>query len=127
MVLRMAKQTHTRQEQARAIIAGKAREMASEMLGRRATRGSDFSEALTVERIDLLAEIRDHEELMALGRTHAGPRNGLYVLFRSGSYTVYQQHDGVPYEVFADLDFDGARDAAIDCLVMMNGIPFRIG
>jgi hypothetical protein len=122
----MAKQTHTRQEQAKAIIAGKALEMASEMLGRRATTGSDFAEALTVERIDLLTEIRNHEELMALGRPHAGPKNGLYVLFRSGTYTVYQQHDGMPYEVFADLDFDDARDAAIDCLVMMNGIPFRI-
>jgi hypothetical protein len=28
--------------------------------------------------------------------------------------------------VFADLNFDRARDAAIDCMVMMNGIPFRI-
>jgi hypothetical protein len=126
MVPLMANQTHTRQEQAIAIIAGKAREMASEMLGHRATTGSDFSEALTVERIDLLAEIRDHEELIGLGRTHAGPKNGLYVLFRDKAYTVYQQHDGVPYEVFANLDFDDARDAAIDCLVMMNGIPFRI-
>jgi hypothetical protein len=122
----MAIQTHTRQAQARAIIAGKAREMASEMLGRRANTGSDFSDALTVERIDLLAEIPDHETLMGLGRTHPGPSNGLYVLDRGGSYTVYQQHDGVPYEVFTDLNFDHARDAAIDCMVMMNGIPFRI-
>jgi hypothetical protein len=122
----MAKQTHTRHDQAKAIIAGKAREMASDMLGRRATTASDFSDALTVERIDLLAEIPDHETLMGLGRSHAGPKNGLYVLFRDGSYTVYQQHDGVPYEIFADLDFDAACNAAIDCLVMINGIPFRI-
>ena len=122
----MAAQTHTRQEQARAIIAGKAREMASEMLGRRATTGSDFAEALTVERIDLVAEIPDHETLMGLGRTHAGPKNGLYVLDRDGSYTVYQQHEGEPYEVFSDLDFNDACDAAINCMVMMNGIPFRI-
>ena len=96
------------------------------MLGRRATTGSDFAQALTVERIDLVAEIPDHEILMGLGRTHPGPNNGLYVLDRGGSYTVYQQHDGVPYEVFADLNFDDARDAAIDCIVMMNGIPLRI-
>jgi len=126
MVLDMAKQAHTRQEQAQAIIAGKARKIASEMLGRRATTGSDFADALTVERVDLLAEIPDHTSLLALGRTHPGPRNGLYVLDRDGSYTVYQQHDGVPYEVFANLSFDDACDAAIDCLVMMNGIPFRI-
>ncbi len=122
----MAKQIHTRQEQAQAIIAGKVREMASEMLGRRATSGSDFSNALTVERIDLVSEIPDHDSLVSIGRTHPGPKNGLYVLYRDGSYTVYQQHDGVPYEVFTDLDFDGARDAAIDCMVMINGIPFRI-
>ena len=126
MVLQMAIQMHTRQEQARAILSGKAREMASEMLGRRANSGSDFSQALTVERIDLLAEIPDHETLVGLGRTHAGPKNGLYVLHKDGEYTVYQQHGGVPFEVFANLDFDGACGAAIDCLVMMNGIPFRI-
>lgn len=122
----MAKQIYTRQEQAQAIIEGRVREMASEMLGRRATIASDFSQALTVERIDLLSEIPDHEALMGLGRAKPGPKNGLYVLDRGGSYTVYQQHDGVPYEVFDDLDFDDARDAAIDCLVMLNGIPFRI-
>lgn len=122
----MARQTYTRQAQAQAIIAGKVRKMASEMLGRRATSGSDFSDALTVERIDLVAEIPDHDSLMGVARTHPGPKNGLYVLCREGSYTVYQQHDGTPDEVFADLDFDGARDAAIDCMVMINGIPFRI-
>ena len=126
MDVEMATQIHTRQEQAQAIIAGKARDMASEMLGRRATTGSDFSEALTVERIDLLAEIPDHDTLIGLGRTHPGPKNSLYILQRDGGYTVYQQHAGVPFEVFANLDFDKACGAAIDCLVMMNGIPFRI-
>ena len=37
--------------------------------------------------------------------------------------TMYQQHNGEPYEVFDHLDFDAARDAAIECLVMLNGIP----
>lgn len=118
--------TYTRQEQARAIIDQKARRMASHMLGRQATTGSDFAAALTVERIDIVAEIPDQDALMALGRNHAGPKNGLYILDHPDGYTVYQQHNGQPYEVFAGQDFDAARDTAIDCLVMLNGIPFRI-
>ncbi len=117
---------YTRQEQARAIIEQRARRTASQMLGRRASTADDFARALTVERIDILAEIPDHDALMALGRNVVGPRNGLYVLERPDGYTVYQQHDGQPYELFSGLTFDEARDAAIDCLVMMNGIPFRI-
>jgi len=96
------------------------------MLGRQATTGDDFAAALTVERIDLIAEIPDRDALMALGRNVTGPKNGLYVLDRPSGYTVYQQHNGEPYEVFTGLTFDKARDAAIDCLVMLNGIPFRI-
>lgn len=79
------------------------------------------------ERIDLIAEIPDGEILLALGRNVAGPRNGLYALDRAKGFTVYQQHNGVPHEIFEELDFDAARDAAIDYLVMLNGIPFRIG
>jgi len=117
---------YTRQEQAQAIIGQNARRMASRMLGRQATTGADFVEALTVERIDLIAQVPDDKALMALGRNMAGPRNGLYVLVHPDGYTVYQQHNGEPYEIFKGLDFDGARDAAIDCLVMLNGIPYRI-
>lgn len=116
----------TRQEQAQAIIDQNARRIASQMLGRSATTGDDFAEALTLERIDLIAEIPDRDALLALGRNVAGPRNGLYVLDRPKGFTVYQQHNGVPHEMFEALDFDAARDAAIDCLVMLNGIPFRI-
>ncbi len=118
--------TLTRQEQAQAIIDQRARRIASQMLGRQATTGTDFAEALSVERIDLVAEVPDHESLMALGRNHAGPKNGLYVLVHPDGYTVYQQHAGEPYEILSGLDFDAARDAAIDCLVMLNGIPYRI-
>jgi len=118
---------HTRQEQAEAIIELKARKMASKMLGRQATTRDDFAEALTVERIDLIAQIPNDHALMALGRNIAGPKNGLYVLVHSDGYTVYQQHNGEPHEMFHGLDFDAARDAAIDCLVMLNGIPFKIG
>ena len=117
---------YTRQEQAQAIIENKARRMASKMLGRQATTGPDFERALTVERIDLIAEIPDTGVLMSLGRNVTGPKNGLYVLDRSDGFTVYLQHNGEPYEVCSELTFDEARDVAIDCLVMMNGIPYRI-
>jgi hypothetical protein len=117
---------YTRQEQAQAIIDQKVRRMASKMLGRQATTGADFAEALTVERIDLIAQIPDDEALLELSRNVAGPKNGLYILDRPEGYVLYQQHNGEPYEVFEGLDFDEARDAAIDCLVMLNGIPFRI-
>lgn len=117
---------YTRQEQAQAILHLRARAMASTMLGHHATTGTDFASALTVERIDLIAEIPDRDALVALGRTAAGPKNGLYILERDSGYTVYQQHNGEPYEIFDELTFDQARNAAIDCIVMMNGIPFRI-
>ena len=116
----------TREDQAQAIIDHGARQMASKMLGRRATTGADFREALTLERIDLIAKIPDDAALRSLGRSIAGPKNGLYVLSHPDGYVVYQQHNGEPYQVFDELDFDAARDAAIDCLVMLNGIPFRI-
>ncbi len=96
------------------------------MLGRQATTGSDFAEALTLERIDLIAEIPDRQRLMGIGRNIPGPKNGLYVIDKAGGFTVYQQHNGEPFELFENLTFDQARNAAIDCLVMMNGIPFRI-
>ena len=117
---------YTRQEQAQAVIDRRLRKVASEMLGRQATTGSDFRAALTVERIDIVAEIPDHESLMALGRNVAGPRNGLYILDRADGYTVYHQHNGVPFEVHAGMTFDEARDAAIDSIVMLNGIPYTI-
>lgn len=96
------------------------------MLGRQASTASDFKEALTVERIDLISEVPNHDALMSLGRNVAGPRNGLYVLDRPDGYTVYHQHGGEPYQVFAGCSFDEARDHAIDSLVMLNGIPFAI-
>ncbi len=117
---------YTRQEQARAIIDNKARRIASKMLGRQATTGPDFEQALTVERIDLIAEIPNSETLVSLGRNVVGPKNGLYVLERQDGFTVYLQHNGEPYEVFSGMSFDDARDVAVDCLVMMNGIPYRI-
>jgi hypothetical protein len=117
---------YTRQEQAEAIINNRARRLASQMLGRQATTGADFQQSLTVERIDLVAEIPEAEALLSLGSNVPGPKNGLYVLQRTDGFTVYLQHNGEPYEVFSAMSFDDARDVAIDCLVMMNGIPYRI-
>lgn len=85
-----------------------------------------------MERIDLISEIPDADTLRALGRPVAGPKNGLYVIDQgvdeegATRFTVYQQHNGEPYEVFTNLDFDAARQVAIDCLVMLNGIPFTL-
>lgn len=117
---------YTRSEQAQALIARRGRVMASRMLGRQATTADDFRAALTLERIDLIAEIPDHDALMNLGRNIPGPRNDLYILERPDGYTVYHQHNGEPYEVFDGCTFDEARDHAIDSIVMLNGIPFSI-
>ncbi len=116
----------TRHDQARAIIDRSVRRMASQMLGRQATTGSDFAEALTLERIDLIAEIPDRETLMTLGRNIPGPKNGLYILDRPDGLTVYTQHGGEPHKHMSGLSFDEARNAAIDGLVMLNGIPYHI-
>lgn len=117
---------HTRKEQAEAIIDRRARRMAAELLGRHPSTGADFRAALTLERLDLISEIPDHETLMSLGRNVAGPKNDLYILDRPEGYTVYHQHNGEPYEVFSELTFDEARNHAIDSLVMLNGIPYAI-
>ena len=117
---------YTRQEQAQAIIERRARRVASQMLGRQATTSDDFMAALTVERLDIISEIPDHDALMGLGRNVPGPKNGLYILERPGGYTVYHQHNGEPYEVFSGCSFDEARDRAIDSLVMLNGIPYEL-
>ena len=117
---------YTRQDQARALIDRRGRQLASRMLGRQATTGADFREALTLERIDLISEIPDHDALMALGRNIPGPKNDLYVLHSAAGYTVYHQHNGEPYEVFEGCTFDEARNHAIDSLVMLNGIPYTI-
>ena len=100
--------------------------MASQMLGRQATTSDDFTAALTVERLDVLSEIPDHDSPMGLGRNVPGPRNGLYILERPDGYTVYHQHNGEPHEVFDGCTFDEARDHAIDSLVMLNGIPYEL-
>jgi hypothetical protein len=117
-------QRPTRQEQAQAILNLKARVMASRILGQRATTSADFTAAFTVERIDILSEIPDEERLLALGRNVAGPTDGLYVIDDGGTYRVYIQESGIPRRPSVDLTFDEARDAAIERLLLLNGIPW---
>jgi hypothetical protein len=100
--------------------------MASQILGRRAVSAADYREAFTVERIDAVAEIRDESALLAFGRNTVGPRDGLYILDDGGSFRVYIQERGIPFDELRDLDFDQARDAVIDRLIQLNGIPFHL-
>lgn len=100
--------------------------MASRILGRRAATGADFTEAFTLERIDLIAEVNDDEALLRLGRNVSGPRDGLYIIAEEPGYRVYVQERGIPLREQGGLDFEAAREAAIDLVVMMNGIPFII-
>ena len=114
----------TRQEQAQAILERRAWRLASQVLGRRATNAADFHEAFNLERIDLIAEIPNPEALLALGRNIVGPRDGLYVLDDGGSYRVYNQEKGEVYYEVRGASFEQARDAAIDRLIQLGGIPF---
>ena len=115
----------TRQEQARAILERRAWKLASHVLGRRATNASDFAEAFNLERIDLLAEIPDTASMLALGRNVVGPRDGLYVLDDGGVYRVYLQEKGESYYETRGT-FDEARNAVIDRLIQLGGIPLEV-
>jgi hypothetical protein len=116
----------TRQEQAQAILRRRARALASQIIGHRASTAADFAEALTLERIDVLSEIPDAAALLSLGMNRVGPRDGLYVLRSGNGFRVYLQEGGVPHRERDGLSFDEARDAVIDELVMLNGIPFSV-
>jgi hypothetical protein len=113
----------TRHEQAIAILKLRGHRLASEILGRRATNAADFSEAFNVERIDLIAAIPDEEALLRLGRNIVGPRDGLYILLADGTYRVYTQEKGEAREEIRG-EFDAARDAAIDALLQLGGLPY---
>jgi len=116
----------TRREQAQAILQRKGARMASQILGRRATSAADYAEAFTLERIDVIAEIADEQALLAVGRNTVGPRDGLYVLEEDGTFRVYVQERGIPFYEARGLDFDQAREAVIDRVLMLNGIPFTL-
>lgn len=116
----------TRQEQAQAILQRKARAMASRILGHRATTATDFARAFTLERVDIISEVPDRETLLTLGLSRVGPRDGIYVLEDPDGFRVYTQERGIPVRERTDLTFDKARDAVIDELVLLNGIPFSV-
>lgn len=114
----------TRHEQAEAILRLRAWRLASSTLGRRAATAADFAEAFNLERIDLVAAIPDPVSLLGFGRNRVGPADGLYVLDQEdGTYRVYRQERGEsPDEVVGT--FDQAREAVIDRLIQLGGIPF---
>jgi hypothetical protein len=115
----------TRQEQAAAILDRRARQLASQILGRRANNQTDFIEAFNLERIDLLAEIADAEALLRLGHNRVGPRNGLYVLVDDdGTFRCYLQERGVSSEERRGMDFETARSHVIDLVIQMQGLPY---
>jgi hypothetical protein len=119
-------QRPTRQEQAQAILHRKARRLASQILGHRATTAAEFSQAFTLERVDIISEIPDRDALLGLSLSRVGPLDGLYVLQDPDGFRVYAQERGIPVRERSGLSFDGARDAVIDELVLLNGIPFSV-
>lgn len=116
----------TRQDQAQAILELRAWKLASEVLGRRASNVADFAEAFNLERIDITSEIPTPEAMLALGRNITGPRDGLYILDDGGTYRVYLQERGQEYYEVSGASFEEARDAAIDRLIQLGGIPFDL-
>ncbi|MDJ0959669.1 MAG: hypothetical protein QNJ88_03350 [Acidimicrobiia bacterium] len=114
----------TRQEQARAILERRGARVASQILQRRATNEADYREAFTLERIDLISEIPDAETLLTLGRNIVGPRDDLYILDDGGHYRVYLQERGETHSEVVGASFDEARNAAIDRIIMLQGLPF---
>ncbi len=116
----------TRQEQAQAILQRKGARMASQILDRRATTAADFAEAFTLERVDVIAEIDGRAALLALGRNRVGPRDGLYILEEDDTFRVYIQERGIPHDERSRLSFDEAREAVIDRILLLNGIPFQL-
>jgi len=99
--------------------------MAAEILGRRPIGSADYSEALNLERIDLISEIPDARAMLALGNNVAGPRDGLYVLDDGSSYRVYVQVRGIEMNAIGDIGFDQARDAVVDRIIQLQGLPFE--
>jgi hypothetical protein len=116
----------TRQEQAEAILERRGRQLAEAILGRRATSSDDFATAFNLERIDLIAAIPDRTALLALGRNMAGPRDGLYVIEDDANhFRVYVQEKGEVRGPVEHVGFDQARDAAIDRVILLQGLPYE--
>lgn len=115
----------TRRDQARAILERRGHRVAAEILGRRPNSAQDYATAFNLEWIDLIAEIPGPDQLLALGANRAGPRDGLYVIDDDGTFRVYVQERGIATHSVAGVGFDEARDAVIEHLIMLQGLPFR--
>jgi hypothetical protein len=115
----------TRQEQARAILDRRGHRMAAEILGRRPQSSADYAVAFNLEWVDLISEIPNAESLIALGHNRTGPRDGLYILDDDGSYRVYVQERGIAFRALVGVGFEEARDAVIEHLIMLQGLPYR--
>lgn len=115
----------TRQEQAIAILERRGHQIAADILGKRPTSSAEYAEAFNLEWIDLIAEIPGREALLSLGRNRAGPRDGLYILDDGEVYRVYVQERGIATHSIEGAAFDGARRAAIEHVIMLQGLPFR--
>ncbi len=63
---------------------------------------------------------------MALGRNVVGPRDGLYVLDDGGTYRVYVQERGVASDELRGAGFEEAREAVIDRIIQLGGLPLSI-
>ena len=115
----------TRQDQARAILERRGHRIAAEILGRRPNSGADYAEAFNLEWIDLISEIPDRRALLALGNNRVGPKDGLYILDDDGKYRVFVQERGIATHAIGGASFDEARDAVIEHLIMLQGLPYR--
>ena len=72
-----------------------------------------------------VAEIDGVATLLALGHNRSGPRDGLYIIEEADGFRVYTQEGGIAQSERSGMSFDEARDAVIDRLVMLNGIPYQ--
>ncbi len=98
--------------------------MASRILGRRASGAADFEEAFNLEWIDLISEIPTEEAMMSLGRNIVGPKDGLYILRDGDRFRVYLQEKGEDLYILGGAGFEEARDAVIQRLIQLQGLPF---
>lgn len=99
--------------------------MAAEILGRRPQGSADYARAFNLEWVDLISEIPSAEVLLSLGHNRTGPRDGLYILDDGDSYRVYVQERGIASHALVGAGFEEARDAVIEQLIMLQGLPFR--
>lgn len=74
----------------------------------------------------MIAELDSKEALLEVGNNRVGPRDGLYVLEDGGAFRVYIQERGIPEDELTGLTFDEAREAVIDRVLRLNGVPFEL-